>query len=401
MIPKTVKLQSRKLPETPGVYLMKGGKGKILYVGKAGNLRRRVESYFARAHDSRIQKLVSEIRRIDCKKTDTALEALILEAELIRKYSPPFNVKEKDDKSFLYVEITREKFPRALLVRGKETAEGKRFGPFTSASSIREALRILRRIFPFSVHPPRSLGTFSRPCFEYEIGLCPGTCVGAIGEKDYRESVKNLTLFLEGKKEKIIRLLSKQMRAASERLEFEKAEKLKRQLFGLQHIRDVAFLSESEVAETGRGRAGFRIEGYDISDISGASAVGSMVVFRGDAPDKNEYRKFKIKTIQGPNDVGMLQEVLRRRFDNSWGLPGIVLVDGGAGQVRGAKKVLQERGLSIPVIGIAKGPERKRNDIIGIIPKGISKKTLIRVRDEAHRFAIRYHRALRGAIVGR
>jgi len=399
MIPKIVKIQGRKLPETPGVYLMRDARGKILYVGKAGNLRRRVESYFARAQDARIEKLVQGVRRIEYLKTDTALEALILEAELIKKHNPPFNVKEKDDKSFLYVEITKEKFPRVLLVRGKNAAEGKRFGPFTSASSIREALRILRRIFPWSTHSIESIGTFSRPCLECEIDLCPGTCVGDASEKDYRANIKNLTLFLEGKKDKVMRFLSREMQKASRRLEYERAEKLKRQLFGLQHIRDVAFLTEPEVAEMGRGPAR-RIEGYDISDISGTAAVGSMVVFEGDRPAKDEYRKFKIRSFSHPNDVGMMKEILRRRFGNPWPLPHLVLVDGGRGQIHAAKQVLAEFGLQIPIVGIAKGPERKRNDIIGIIPKGVAKKTLVRVRDEAHRFAQSYHRRLRSAIVG-
>lgn len=188
------------LPETPGVYLMKGANGKILYIGKAGNLKRRVASYFQKAHDYRIEKLLSQVKKIDYRKTDTAIEALILESQLIKKYEPPFNVKEKDDKSFLYMEITKEKFPRVLLVRGKSNTVGERYGPFTSASSIREAMRILRRIFPYSVHPSQITNHVSRtiktkPCFDYQIGLCPGTCIGAITRKDYLKNIKNIKLF--------------------------------------------------------------------------------------------------------------------------------------------------------------------------------------------------------------
>ncbi|MEK7193448.1 MAG: GIY-YIG nuclease family protein [Patescibacteria group bacterium] len=388
-----------KFPDSPGVYLMKDVTGRILYIGKAANLKRRVSSYFLRPHGSRIQKLVSEIKKIDYRSTDTAIEALILEAQLIKKYLPPYNIREKDDKSFLYVEITKEKFPRVLLVRGKErlaqphfslkSAAG--FGPFTSASSIREALRIIRRIFPFSVHSPDA--KFTRPCFEREIGLCPGTCVGAINRVDYLKNIRNLKLFFQGKKDRIVTSLTKEMRIASKKLEFEKAEKWKRQIFALRHIQDVALITEERIASS--ALQAIRIEGYDISNISGTSAVGSMVVFAGNEPERNQYRKFKIKLFTEPNDVGMLSEVLRRRFHNAWPLPVLILVDGGKGQVHAAKDVIREFGLRIPVVGIAKGPERKRNDVVGIIPKGIAKSTLINVRDEAHRFAIAYHKTLR------
>jgi len=402
-------LKQLALPDEPGVYRFLKGR-QILYIGKAANLRRRVSSYFLKAHDSRIQKLVSEIRKIDHQKTDTAIEALILEAGLIKKYQPPFNVREKDDTSFLYVEITKEKFPRVILVRGKEKPGGERFGPFTSASSIREALRIIRKIFPFSIHPAplsKSKGAGQapkRPCFEYEIGICPGTCIGAISHADYLKNIRNIRLFFRGKKAQILKSLERGMKAASAALEFETAEKLKRQIFALRHIQDVALISgDAALFSSGYHlMANSRIEGYDISNISGTSAVGSMVVFRGGKPDRTEYRKFKIKTITGSNDVGMLKEILRRRFKHpatkggfGWALPDLVLIDGGRGQVSAAKEVLSEAGLKIPVVGIAKGPERKRNDVVGFPPKWADKKTLIHVRDEAHRFAIRYHKKVR------
>jgi excinuclease ABC subunit C len=391
----------KNFPLTPGVYLMKDGAGKILYVGKAGNLRRRVSSYFLRPHDARIQELVRQIKKIDYHETDTTIEALILEAELIKKYSPPFNIREKDDKSFLYVEFTKEKFPRVLLVRGKSEAHGKRFGPFTSATSARVALKILRRIFPYSTHLPASTSERTKelkPCFDFQIGLCPGTCIGAISAKDYRANITNLGLFFEGKKKRIIKSLEKQMAVASKNLDFEKAEKSKRQLFALEHIQDVALLSKDEF-EGDAAQEGYRIEGYDISNISGTSAVGSMVVFVNGRPDADEYRKFKIETIKGANDVGMLREVFTRRFKRKdWPLPDLVLVDGGIGQVNVAKAVLLDAGLRIPVRGLAKGPTRKKNDVVGgNIPKWTSLETLVRVRDEAHRFAVGYHKKLRSA----
>lgn len=404
------------LPDTPGVYLMKDAAGRILYVGKAGNLKRRVSSYFTRPHDSRIEKLVHGIRKIDFRKTETALEALILESALIKQHQPPYNIREKDDKSFLYVEITREPFPRVLLVRGKEigaspasakATAGKRFGPFIAASQIREALRIMRRIFPWNVHPDVGRKTYEvrnkRPCFEYEVGLCPGTCVGAISRADYRSTIVNIRRLFQGKKQLILRALKRDMRSASDALEFEKAGRIRKQIFSLQHIQDVALIKDSEVldiaARTGRPQ---RIEGYDISNISGTSAVGSMVVFTDGKPDKNEYRKFRIRTITQSDDVGMLREVLRRRFKHTppaggWPLPDIVLIDGGRGQVNAARKVLAEFGMRMPVVGIAKGPERKKNEFVGVVPAGIDPNALIRIRDEAHRFAISYHRTLRGA----
>ncbi len=442
---RSVKIPYKNFPETPGVYIMKDAGGRVLYVGKAANLRRRVSSYFERPHDVRIETLVGRIASIDIEEKDTALEALIREAELIKTLTPPFNVREKDDKSFLHFEITREKFPRVLLVRGSGVgeagahsrkrrgavaggAQGRRYGPFTSASSAREALRILRRIFPWSTHDPDEIGALDRPCFNYEIGLCPGTCVGAITHDDYLKNIERLRMFFEGKKARIIRAIERDMKAAAKQEEFEKAEKLRRQMFSLRHIQDTALISDNDALLNGGGEAmsgfegtaagaagkrGYRIEGYDISNISGTSAVGSMVVFMDGEPDKNEYRKFRIRSVFQPNDVGMLKEVLERRFAHSsptgsgttasaarksherWPMPDLVLIDGGLAQVNTARRVMLKAGLRIPIVGIAKGPKRDRNDIIGLVPKGVQKATLVKVRDEAHRFAISYHKKLR------
>ena len=394
---------------------MKGSRGKVLYIGKAGNLRRRVGSYYLRGHDTKTEKLLAEIRKIDYQKTDTAIEALILESQLIKKYEPPYNAREKDDKSFLYVEITKEIFPRVLLVRGKQlkephfakTPRGK-WGPFTSATSIREALRIIRKIFPYSIHPSTRLGASPpgksrrlypersrRACFEYEIGLCPGTCAGLINKTEYLKNIRNIRLFLQGKKKQLLQKLEREMKAASKKLEFEKAEKLRRQIFALRHIRDVALITDNEVLDSRYQILDSRIEGYDISNISGTSATGSMAVFTNGKPDKDEYRKFRISTISSSDDVGMIKEVVRRRFNNPWPYPALILIDGGKGQVNAAKSVLNEFGLRIPVAGIAKGPTRKKNEFVGYKPTPEEERTLIRVREEAHRFAISYHKKLR------
>ncbi len=395
--------ESKKLymrfPETPGVYLFKDAAGKVLYIGKAGNLKRRVSSYFERPHDYRIERLVGKIKKIDYKKIDTALEALILESELIKKYQPSYNVLEKDDTSFLYVEITREKFPRVLLVRGKSPVGGIRYGPFVEASSIREAYRLIRKIFQFNTHAPEDIGKMHRPCLNHQIGLCPGTCVGAISRKDYAKTIRNIKLFFAGKKKQVLKSLKREMRVASKTLEFEKAETLRRQIFVLQHIQDVAFITDDQIRNSKFEIRNYRIEGYDISNISGTSAVGSMVVFTNGKPDKNEYRKFRIKTVRGSNDVGMLKEILYRRFRNNWPKPNLILIDGGVGQVNTAKLVLRRLDLSIPVVGIAKGAKRKKNKFVGRIPSSTDERTLIKVRDEAHRFAISYHKKLRGVKV--
>jgi excinuclease ABC subunit C len=407
-----------RLPDSPGVYLMKNSRGKILYIGKAGNLKRRVNSYFNRTNEFRIDRLVKEISRIDYQKTETAIEALIKESQLIKKHQPPYNVIDKDDKSFLYVVITNEKFPRIMLARGKDLSStrppkqpsrstNQHFGPFTSASSLKEALRMIRRIFPWNAHTPKEIDGAKRPCLNWEIGLCPGACAKKLSVTDYKKTVRNIKLFFRGKKGRIHQNLKQEMRQASKALKFEKAEKLKRQIFALKHIQDIALISDTQLTTdnsqptTNNPQPTTRIEGYDISNISGASAVGSMVVFMGDKPDKNEYRKFKIRTVQGSDDVGMLREVLRRRFKHTppagrWPLPHLILIDGGKGQVGAVKKVLKESNLKIPVVGIAKGSKRKKNEFIGAVPPHINPKILIQVRDEAHRFAISYHKKLRG-----
>lgn len=394
----------QNLPASPGVYSMKNAAGEIIYVGKAGNLKRRVSSYFLRPNNARIEALVSEIAAIGHRETDSALEALILEARLIKEYEPKYNIKEKDDKSFLYVEITRDPFPRALLVRGASGQKETRFGPFVSASSIRAALKIIRRIFPWSDHPtPTGSGRahllksdfnrWGKPCFNYQIGLCPGVCMGVITKKEYAKNIAHLKLFFKGQKKKIIRALEKEMRAASSAEEFEKAERVKRKIVALQHIQDTALMSENEMA-TAREEVK-RIEGYDISNISGTAAVGAMVVFVNNKPQKSEYRLFNIRTICKPNDTGMMQEVLDRRLKNIWPLPHLVLVDGGRGQIAAARRALDKAGMHIPIVGLAKGENRKNNRLIGVTPNFTDKKTLMAIRDEAHRFSHAHHMRIR------
>lgn len=388
---KWVEEKIKSLPNSPGVYIFKNEKGEIIYIGKAGKLPKRVRSYFLKSADPRAKRMIEDVADIDYKTTETVIEALILEAKLIKKHEPFYNIKQKDDKSFLYVVITDEEYPRVILKRGREKKEGKAvFGPFVSSSAIRQALRIIRKIFPYNTHTGKELKRIKRPCFYYQIGLCPGACVGSLDKKEYLKDVNNIKLFFEGKKKTVLKLLKERMKKASEKQDFEKAQKYKKQIEAINHIYDTALITPPEL-----GSEKIKIEGYDLSNLGGKLATGSMVVFEGDSPKKTQYKKFKIKTIRSSDDIGMLREVLQRRFHHSWEIPDLILVDGGIGQVNVAKEVLSENGLEIPVVGIAKGQKRNKNELLGDIDQPVKKKTLIKVRDEAHRFAIHYHKKLR------
>lgn len=386
-------LTADKLPTEPGVYFWKDARRRLLYVGKAGNLRRRVMSYLRSDLEPRIAQMVSEAASLEYVTTGSVIEALLFEARMIKELQPVYNIRDKDDKSFYEIEITDEEFPRVMLVRGTDAVQGERFGPFTSGYAAKTALQIIRRLFPFNTHSPAEVGKSKRPCVQYEIGLCPGTCAGLVSRSEYRKTVRIIRRFFEGKKERIVRQLTRDMHAASRAEEYERAAELKRRVFALQHINDVALLSES--AEKESNMTGSRIEGYDISHISGEAAVGSMVVLYGDEPSKADYRRFRIKSVEGVNDTAMLREVLSRRLGNSWPLPRVFLIDGGVGQVNAAKAVLADVGVEIPVVGLAKGADRAGNELIGELPEGVTRAMLVRARDEAHRFAVAYHRKLR------
>ncbi len=386
-----IKKKIENLPDSPGVYIFKNKEGEIIYIGKAGRLPKRVGSYFLKSADPKAKRMVEKVYDLEYKTTETVIEALILEANLIKKHEPFYNIKQKDDKSFLYVVITDEKYPRVVLKRGRDKKEGRAvFGPFVSSSAIRQALRIIRKIFPYNTHTKRQLKKMKRPCFYYQIGLCPGACSGDLDRKDYLEDIKNIELFFQGKKTKILKDLEKRMKKAGNLQNFEKAQKIKKQIESLKHIYDTALITSSELM-----KEGIRIEGYDISNIGGKAAVGSMVVFEGEESVRSDYRKFKIKEKNSIDDVGMMKEILERRFSKDWQLPELVLVDGGVAQRNVAKSVLKKKGFDIPVLGIAKGEKRNKNEIIGNIPKEVNKDILIKVRDEAHRFAISYHKKLR------
>lgn len=426
MIPPTVKIQNGELPDNPGVYFYYDAAGTLMYVGKATSLRRRVASYFRAAGDGRgqrIAELVAKIARIDYVETPTVIEALVLEANQIKAHLPPYNILAKDDKSFQYLVVTNDEFPRPVIMRQLDlertgvdpfakSSNGKFlavFGPYTSGLSLKRALELIRRTIPWSSCLPGQ----DRACFDHQLGKCPGVCVGAISKAEYRKTVRNLILFFEGKKLAIIRRLRSEMEKSAAKLDFERAAKIKGQLFAIEHIRDVSLITREDaelpfakIVPQGYYDLNGRIEAYDISNISGTSATGSMVVFVDGKPAKELYRKFKIRTVKGSNDFAMMEEVMRRRLSRlgqkGWDAPVVMIIDGGEGQISVVQKVMDELGVRLPMIGIAKGFDRKQDRLVydrtdvelhRLATRG--KEIFQKARDEAHRFAVSYHRVLR------
>lgn len=435
-----IKAQLKKLPTTSGVYIFKNKNGEIVYVGKATSLKSRVSSYFLNKNQGEyirpIEKMIAQVEKIKTIETETVLEALILEANLIKKHKPKYNVDGKDDKSFAYFVITKEDFPRVLIVREtdlqkshqssvishRKKSEDKKphnnkklqatgylptgqtgnlqaigiFGPYTSKIQMQIALKIIRKIFPFHNRREKS----EKGCLEFQLGLCPGPYAGAISKEDYKKNIKGIKMVLEGKKKNLLKILEREMLRYSKEEKFEKALELRNKIFALKHIQEIALLKGEKRNNVGRN---FRIEAYDISNISGEFAVGSMVVFGGGNPDKSQYRKFKIKTVIGANDVGMMREMLIRRLNNNWPLPELIILDGGRGHLNMGLKILGENNLGIAMVGVAKGPDRKKLEVVGgeniknkkIIDILKDKKLLKRITDEAHRFAITYHKKIR------
>jgi len=393
-----------KLSQGPGVYFFRDKTGKILYIGKATNLRSRVQSYFRGGEAGRlIGAFIPEIANVGVQQTDSVLEALILEANLIKKYLPEYNVMGKDDKSFAYFAVTKDEFPRIIILRKTELADAavkKIYGPYASKRQMELALKIIRRIFPFHSMKQKT----EKGCLDFQLGRCPGPYAGAITKTDYLKNIRGIRMILEGKKNTLLKQLEKEMKAVAKKNDFEKAAELRNKVVALKHIQDVSLLGRDEaVPRLYGGVDALRIEAYDISNISGQHAVGSMVVFKNNHPDKSQYRKFKIKTVVGSDDVGMMREVLLRRFKNEWAQPDLILLDGGKGHLNMAQKLLLDLGLIIPTVAVAKGPTRKKLDLYSgnyKLSKDINnilsdQNLLARIMGEAHRFAISYHRKVR------
>jgi len=347
--------------------------------------------------------MVQDSVTVTFEKTDSVLEALVLEAHLIQKHKPRYNAEGKDNKSNNFVVITKEDFPRVLIIRERDILTKNfdytikySFGPFTQGKSLKEAMRIIRKIFPYrdKCIPSIESGK-TKPCFNYQIGLCPGVCIGAVYKKEYQKQIQHIKLFFEGKKKKIEMSLKSLMKQRAKEKKFEEAIVIKKQLFALAHINDVSLISEDIFEKDSVDIE--RIEAYDIAHMGGKDVVGVMVVIENGEAEKNEYRKFKIKGGTGNNDPAALREVLERRLAHGeWRMPHIIVVDGSLIQKNIAEKVVSDLKLSIQVVAVTKDDKHKAVDIKGekeIINK---KKNLILLSNsEAHRFAIAYHRKTR------
>ena len=522
--------------------------GDVIYVGKAISLRNRVRSYFGsmRGKDGKTIELVNDIADFDVIRTDTASEALILENELIKRYKPKYNIMLRDDKSYPFIRITNEPFPRVISTRNVVRDGSRYFGPFTSAGSVHKTLSLLKRLFPYRLCDIEITGDAARPCLYYHIGRCAGPCISAVNQEEYARIVENVTMFLEGRGEELVPEMNRQMELAAESLDFEKAASLRDEIKAIEHVLEhqkivsekgktfdvlalakgaggdagvqVAFVrngkiigsepfmlrgvrvddtpasilssfvtqfyehaalvprelvlqvpiddqemvqewltvrrdgpvtitipqrgerkhlvemvskSAEENLEQSRLRwlndqqrmtaamseladalalEGMprRIECFDISNLQGTNPVASMVVFEDGKPKKSDYRRFKIKTVEGPNDFAMMQEAVGRRFRRAaredvtedWRkMPDLVIVDGGKGQLSAALETLRELDVDVPIVGLAKENEEifmpGRRDPV-ILPRDAQALFLVqRIRDEAHRFAVTFHRQRR------
>jgi excinuclease ABC subunit C len=399
-------------------------KNKILYVGKAKNLKNRVSSYFLKSADlgTKTTILVSQIAKIKTIVVNSEVEALILESNYIKKFKPKYNIKLTDDKSYPTIRITvKDQFPKVLVARRPTDKNSMYFGPFPNASgALRIVLKTIRRIFPFQSVPNHA----KRICLYYHLGLCPCPPVFNSPEavSEYRKNIKHIIDFLNGNSKKIVRELKKERDALSKNENFEKANSLQNKINAIELITGPFYgttldldvnlnltddLREKEMSELiniiNMNKVNVsslnRIECYDISNISGTNATGSMVVFINGKKAGSEYRKFRIKSLNTPNDFGMMSEVLKRRLNHrEWAYPNLIIVDGGKGQVSTAKNILQRLNLNIPLIGLAKREETiVTSDLkeISLPKESGALKLIIRIRDEAHRFAITYHKMLR------
>ena len=517
------KIKKLNLPASSGVYLYYNKAGRVIYIGKAANLKARIISYWQKStsHSPAKLAMLKEITKVKWQETESEIEAILLEANLIKKYQPKFNVLLRDDKRFLYLKVSLEDEIPGLFITRKIDRAGRYFGPFTSAQAIRETVRAIRKIFPYCNQ--RKIST--KPCFYYQLGRCLGVCGGLVSRQEYlKKVIKPLVLFLQGKKTKIVKELEKEIKKRESGLKrlaitnpvyqetIEKINNLKYQLNNfkqvLEHAKIISLADKytADVVELAKllalPKAPERIEGYDIANLPAQAgifrraAVGSMVVFSGGEPDKNEYRKFKIrigpafasssatssakasevkkamvdkeasagkptyaKALVGKRgDVQMLEEMLERRFKHtstpltrgargvrgitplikgvrgikynpphppyptyaeasagkqgggkeSWPLPDLIIIDGGKAQLNAALRVMKTKKLEIPVIAISKGQGlRSAHAPDKLFFPGQTKPLelplaspalhlLKRVRDEAHRFAVGYHRKLRG-----
>lgn len=438
----SVENKLKKLPKTPGVYFHKDANGEIIYIGKAANLRNRVRQYFhkSRAFDPKTDALIAEITDIDWTEVETEADALFLEAELVRRYQPRFNILLRDDKSLQYVRINhKDDYPTVTLVRRPLDDGAEYFGPYVNGLAVKKALRYLRRAFPYAISRPNGQ---KRANLYYHLGLDPGLEDGRTTLADYRSNLRKLMQYLRGDRVGLMREIEKDMKRAAKSQDFERAAKLRNQLQCLQALSRQILFSDRELQDASKdqalvdlakllqlGEPPRRIEGFDISHMQGADNAASMVVFSSGLPDKANYRKFKMR-LAGNDDFAHMAETITRRLRDEnvkkWGKADLMLIDGGRGQLSAAIAARNQRGEKIPMVGLAKRQEEviihKQDSIpiadpVAIIERAkkmgayISEsgeylvielpkdshavKLLQRVRDESHRFAVSYHSALK------
>jgi excinuclease ABC subunit C len=428
----------KTLPDTPGVYFHKDANGEIIYVGKAAVLRNRVRQYFqkSRRRDPKTEALIAEIADTDWTPVESELDALFLEAEMVRRYLPRFNILLRDDKSSIYVRINYDDpYPSVSFTHQPLDDKAKYFGPYFNGWEVKRALRSLRRVFPYSTHTgiiPK------RACLQYHLGLCPGLEEDKTSLNEYRTTLRQLMRYMRGERQQIVDKLEKDMQRAAKKQQFEEAASLRNKYYALKALSKQIIFSDREFLDISkdRGLQGLadllglaevprRIEGYDISHMQGTDTVASMVVFTNGIPDKAAYRKFKMR-IPGNDDFAHMNEVICRRLgeqhQKDWGLPDLFLIDGGKGQLGAAAAARDLVGVQRPMIGLAKREEEivvhetksqvrvsqselQRQQALThtsedfnliLLPKNSDVvKLLQRVRDESHRFAVSYHSVLK------
>lgn len=415
MITHKIKSELKKLPHSPGIYKFFDKDNKLIYVGKSVSIKKRVTSYFSKVSlGPKTDLLVKKINRIEFIKVFSEFEALLLEAELIRTNQPFFNSIAKDDKSPIYIKITKADIPLISLERKRNITKDKAFvkGPFPSAKETREILRMIRKIFPYCHHKNPQ-----KPCLYVHLGLCSYPYQSQQAAETYQKTIQKIKKLLSGRIRNLESELTREMTSLAKNQQYEQASVIKKQIEKLQHLTTTYFLppeflerptlvDDLTLAKLKDLQSALslpklpkRIECYDISNIQGNLATGAMSVFTNGQPDKGEYRKFKIKFTKKPNDYEMLKEIISRRSKNNWPKPDLMIIDGGRGQLNAVLSAISKHSLNTYVISLAKRFEEiyTQNRVLPIsLPKESPARQLAQaIRDEAHRFAITYHRLLR------
>jgi len=418
-----LKAKLKKLPGLPGIYIMRGADGAIIYIGKAVSLKKRVSSYFQKkgSHDPKTLVLVSEIADFEHVTVKSEEEALLLEAKLIREFQPKYNISLKDDKRYPMVRVSsQDDYPRLSVVRFAKDDGADYFGPYTDAGSLRKVLRLAQNVFKLrGCRYPSLKPAYAKHCMYCKINACLKPCIGAVSKEDYLRAVDEVVMILKGYGTRLIGELKHQMKLLSDRQEFEKAAQTRDSIAALEsilgsHTRTVNMYRriapdlrrgmEELRRSLGMPRLPATIEALDISNISGVMAVGSVVVFKEGVPSKDDYRRFKIREVSGADDYRMIREVFRRRYGRivreQRRLPDLILIDGGKGHLAAALEEAREIGLTgVAIASIAKQHEEvfvPSSDAPLLIERTSPAMYLVQhIRDEAHRFAISYHRSLR------